>query len=52
MTEAHQQQESDPIEEEGRQEGREEDKVVAQQTLIGDVSGGVFSLVRLQGDQC
>ena len=38
MTEAHEEQEADPVEEERRHEGRAEDKVVAEQ-------GGVPNIV-------
>ena len=34
MAEAHQEQEADPVEEEGRDKGRAKDKVVAQQGSI------------------
>ena len=35
VTEAHEKQESDPVEEEGGEECREEDEVVAQQGPVG-----------------
>ena len=48
MAEAHEEEEADPVEEEGRQERREEDEVVAQESGVGrGVSGRRRCLIRV-----